>query len=68
MCKKDYKTLLNNYRPITLFPSISKVFEKIVYNQIFEYLTINELFYKSQFMKSHSTETATLELTHFFKT
>ena len=33
--KKNEKDLLDNYRPISLLPSISKVFERIVYNQLY---------------------------------
>ena len=29
---------MNNYRPISVLPSLSKLFEKIVYAQIYEYL------------------------------
>ena len=63
--KKNEKDLLDNYRPISLLPSISKVFERIVYNQLYSYLTTNGILFKSQFgfRKSHSTETAAIELT-----
>ena len=58
--------LLNNYRPITLLPTVSKVFEKVVQEQLTEFLNVNKLLYNSQygFRKAHSTETetATLEL------
>ena len=33
----------NNYRPISLLPCISKVFEKLVFNHIYTYLTGNKL-------------------------
>lgn len=46
-------------------PAISKVFEAIVFQQVYDYLTSNDLLYTSQygFRKLHSTELATLELT-----
>ena len=61
--KKDDSTLIDNYRPISLLPVMSKIFEKVVYGQIYDYLISNLLLYKSQhgFQKLHSTETATLE-------
>jgi hypothetical protein len=31
---------MNNYRPISVLPSLSKLFEKIVYAQIYEYLPV----------------------------
>ena len=57
--KKDDAHLLNNYRP-----TISNVFEKVVQEQLTEFLNVNKLLYNSQygFRKAHSTETATLEL------
>ena len=62
--KKDDQHDFNNYRPISLLPSISKVFERIVHMQLFQYFTDNNLFYNHQygFRKNHSTETAVLEL------
>ena len=57
MFKKDDKTKTDNYRPIALLLSISKLFEKVVCNQLFEYFTQNKLFYNSQygFRTAHST-------------
>ena len=62
--KKEDDSLLCNYRPISLLPAISKVFERIIFNQLYEYFSSNNLFYKSQygFRKKHSTEMAALEL------
>ena len=62
--KKDDVTLLDNYRPISLLTSTSKLFEKIVFNQLYDYFRENQLFYSSQygFRKLHSTELAALEL------
>ena len=56
---------MDNYRPISLLTSISKLFEKVVFNQLFEYFHKNNLFYDSQygFRKLHSTELAAMELT-----
>ena len=61
--KKDDNTLLDNYRPISFLPAISKIFEKVVYTQLYDYFTTKSLFYTSQhgFKKLHSTETAALE-------
>ena len=60
--KKGDSTQLGNYRPMSLLPSIYKVFEKVVYNQLSTYLFTKQLLYGSQhgFRKQHSTETATL--------
>ena len=55
---------LNSYRPISILPVISKIFEKVVYNQVYEYFSKNNLFYSSQygFREQHSTELAAAEL------
>ena len=55
---------LENYRPISLLPSVSKVFEKIIHNQLFNHFTQNNLFIDNQygFRRNHSTEMAALEL------
>ena len=62
--KKDDKLLLDNYRPVSLLTSISKIFEKVAHKQLTEYFINNSLFYKSQygFRAEHSTEYASLEL------
>ena len=62
--KKGDKQLLENYRPVSVLPSISKVFEKVIYNQLFNHFSKNKLFFNSQygFRPQHSTELATLEL------
>ena len=61
--KKDDEQDLNNYRPISLLPTISKIFERIAHTQLFQYFTINNIFYNHQygFREEHSTETALLE-------
>ena len=61
--KKGDNQLFNNYRPISLLPSISKVFERVVFNQLYSYFDENGLFYRSQygFRKGHSTQFACVE-------
>ena len=43
--KKDEKS---NYRPTSILPVVSKLFERIVFNQLYQYLNRNSLLYKSQ--------------------
>lgn len=61
--KKGDHNIIGNYRPISLLPSISKVFEKIVYNQLYSYFSENDLFYDGQygFRNNHSTELASID-------
>ena len=62
--KKGDHSLLTNYRPISLLPTISKVFERIIYDQMYEYLNGNNLLTEEQFgfRKYHSTEYAAISL------
>ena len=63
--KKDDPHQPGNYRPISLLPAISKIFEKVVYKQVYNYMDTNNLLYKSQygFRQKHSTELAAMEVT-----
>ena len=62
--QKDDPVNFSNYRPMSLLPSISKIFEKIIFKQLADYLEKNNLMYKYQsgFRKYHSTEYAALHL------
>lgn len=62
--KKSDIHLIDNYRPISLLPAISKVFERIMHNQLYDYFTDNNLFFSGQygFRSRHSTELASVEL------
>ena len=63
---KNYSKLdLNNYRPISVLPVIAKVFEKVVFDQTYNFLNNNDLLSKEQsgFRHLHSTLTAMLDAT-----
>lgn len=62
--KKDNKKSFSNYRPISLLPSISKIFEKALFLQLYSFHNENDLLLRSQygFRRNHSTEFATIEL------
>ena len=64
--KSGQRNIPGNYRPISVLPAISKIMERILYNQIYNYLTTFGLLSNSQFgfRKSHSTATALLECTN----
>ena len=57
--KKGSKDEPKNYSPISLLPQISKVIEKIVHEQIQEFLDTNKILYRYQsgFRPYHSTDT-----------
>jgi len=63
--KKNEKYIFDNYRPVSILPSVSKVFERIMHQQIYHYFDNFKLFFISQygFRPNHSTELAVLELT-----
>ena len=62
--KKGIRILLDNYRPISILPSISKIFERVMFNQTHMYFSSHNLYYNGQygFREKHSTQLAALEL------
>ena len=56
----------NNYRPIFVLPVISKLIERIVFDQFYEYLIVHDLLANTQsgFRPIHSSQTALLEATN----
>ena len=64
--KNGQRNIPGNYRPISVLPAISKIMERILYDQLYDYLTKFELLSDSQFgvRKFHSTATALLDCTN----
>ena len=62
--KKDDQTQLENYRPISILPAISKVIERVIFDQMHDYFHTNKLYFEGQygFRKKHSTELAAVEM------
>ena len=58
--KSGDEHMVNNYRPVSVLPIISKIIEKHVFNSFYEYLSENHLITSSQsgFRPKHSCETA----------
>ena len=46
--KEGDKLLIKNYRPISPLPICGKIFEKIIFNNLCSYLTVNNLITKNQ--------------------
>ena len=62
--KKSEKTKCENYRPISLLSNISKIFERVMYDRLDNFLTSLEIIYKFQFgfRKTYSTNHALLSI------
>ena len=58
------------FRPISVQPNLSKLFERSVYNQISHFFNQNNLLYRGQFgfRTKHNTQHAMIALTNFFYT
>ena len=59
--------MFSNFRPISLLPSISKIFEKVILEQLATYLDRNNVVHKHQygFRKNNSTEYASLHIVDY---
>ena len=64
--KPGRKDLPGNYRPITILPTITRVFERILYEQIYSFLTTNNFLSQRQwgFRSLHSTVLALNDYTN----
>ena len=64
--KKDYRQILKNYRPISLLPIAGKIFERLLYDRMFEFFTANNLISKNQsrFSPGESCFNQLLSITH----
>ena len=62
--KSGEKDLFQNYRPISVLPSFSKIFEKVVFNRLQMYLEHNGILHNNQygFRKKHSTYMSLINL------
>ena len=54
--KKGDQEKFENYRPVSILPIFGKLFEKVIYSRIYDYLTSKGILYGNQFgfRKSHS--------------
>ena len=65
--KKDDKPLLKNYRPISLIPLVSKLFERNMYNQISQYINTFLSPYLFGYRRGYSTEQCIVIMTESWK-
>ena len=63
--KAGSKDDVNNYRPISILPTLSKIIEKWIQIKLMSYLNKHTLLHENQsgFRKSHSTESALILMT-----
>ena len=65
--KKEDSTLVKNYRPVSLLPIISKIFERIMLNQITVYMDEYLSHHLCGYRKGFSTQTALTSLIEKWK-
>ena len=53
----------NNYRPISILPCLSKIYEKVVYNRLIDFINKSKILSKCQygFRSNHSTSLAVVD-------
>ena len=63
--KEGNPELPSNYRPISLLPVFSKIFEKLMYKRVYKFLEIHNVLYSLQFgfQENHSIDHALVSLT-----
>ena len=63
---KESKQLAKNYRPVSLLPICDKIFERLIYNQVYPYLIYNNLIssYQSGFKGDDSCINQLISITH----
>ena len=63
--KKGSRLIISNYRPISLLSNLNKIFEKITYKRIYEFLEKHNILYDLQFgfRAKHSTTHALINIT-----
>ena len=66
---RSNKTEVGTFRPVSILTIISKVFERVVYDQVESYLYQKKLLHKFQsgFRSRYSTDTCLTYLTDFIK-
>ena len=64
MFKSGDQCHISNYRPISILPSFSKVFERLMYNRLLSFLDKNNVLFRNQFgfRANHSTSMAVIEM------
>ena len=64
--KEGDKCNLRNYRPISVLPVFTKVFQKVAYTQLYDYLENNSILHKQQY-GFRAKKSTTQEILHFLQ-
>ena len=67
--KKGMSTYMDNYRPISVLPVVSKVLERAVHHQLHSFLSEHKLLspFQCGFRKNHSTEFAAIAFSDYIR-
>ena len=67
--KKGDINSITNYRPISLLSTLSKIFERVIFIQLYTYFDDNNLLSEQQygFRANHSAELAAVKLVDYIK-
>ena len=62
--KKDSPLLAKNYRPVTILSPLSKVLEKLIFEQLYSYFSNNHIFHPNLhgYRENRSTQTALVQM------
>ena len=63
--KKDCKLECKNYRPVAILSPLSKILEKVVYEELYNYFTRNKIFHPNLHGYRHGRSTQTALLTMY---
>ena len=63
--KKDDPEIASNYRPISLLPLFSKLYERLMYRRLYSFLIFHKIIYPLQFgfQENHSVEHTLMSMT-----
>ena len=64
--KRDDKQNVKNYRPVSLLPIFGKIFERLIYNEMYSFFIENDLISSNQsgFKQGNSCTDQLLSITH----
>jgi hypothetical protein len=67
--KKSVKTEVENYRPVSILSIISKILERVIYDQVEGYLNDKKLLYSYQsgFRRGYSTDTCLTHISDYIR-